>query len=246
MRRRGYIIVTNDGRPYEFALSRKGREHCRDPFVQKKRKQESLQHRVSAILNDDDRFKEALETELQNRMNGTPSILSGGHGGSVSAPASSLNENEVIKVIRSKDEEISKLQCQLQEMKRQAQGPTTPVSTGPQRQRTPEQVKEERLLVRRRKKLATVYTSTNRFLDMNFFAKWDGNFPYRMKHSQWYKPGSVEILSEKNPEVRARDHVTGKLPPDFILAHQFKITHFGKNSITVEGRGLREKCTMRF
>ncbi|MEZ5334169.1 MAG: hypothetical protein R2741_02475 [Methanolobus sp.] len=241
MRRRGYISKVGNVKPARYKLTKKGRVHAQDPFIQKKRKQELLQHRVSAILNDDEKFREALEVEIQNRMK-TPQSLS---GGPVSQPTESINDSEVIKIIRDKDDQIAKLQMQLQQIRRQSQ-PAGPVRQA-QRTKSPEKLKEENARIKKRKKLAELYASRNRLLDAAFFTKWGDLRPYKIKFKGWFSANSIEILSPSNPEIRRGHAHKHPLSPRDIPAAKFHIVDMNEKGITIRGRGLPDgKARMSF
>lgn len=244
LKRRGYLTVSEHKRPKRYKLTKKGVEHASDPFITIRRRQESLQNRVSQILNDDEAFAEALRIEVEKHTGG--SIASGGSGGAVSKPSASVNDEQVIKVIRGKDDEIAKLQMQLQQMKRQSQSTAPTISKiRQQRQQTPEQINEENLRIKKRRKLAQMYH--NRYLDADFFAKYGDLRPFKFKFKKWLSPNSIEVMSKNNPEIK-RGHAHKKpIPANVIPQCQFRIVGVDEKGITITGHGLPDgKARMSF
>jgi predicted transcriptional regulator len=240
LKRRGYITISNDKRPYLYTLTKKGRLHATDPYISIKRKQENIQLRVDAILTDSERFKEAVNSEVQSRLPG------------ISSPSSQIPSYQsdnphhgtahFLEELKSKDLEIARLQYRVQELTRtqtatrQQSLPTT---------KTPEEQKQEQERVQRRQKLANMYASQRRLLDYQFFRQWGDMWPYRMKHLQLFKSGSVEIMSTSNPE-HARGHTRGTLNEGGIIGAGFFIKQIHKDGIIVHGKGMTEDKLLRW
>jgi hypothetical protein len=246
--RRGQYLTRSkvDGkREYRYSLSKLGKEHSVDAFKTIRKRQENIHAKVSAILNDDEAFRQAVEQEASRRSSCGP--VSGGSG-PVSTPTTSVNDENVISMIRAKDKEITMLQMQLQELRRQSQtGAATTVRAQAQRERTPEEVKEERLRIKRRRKLAEMYASQNMYLDSTFFAKWGDLRPYKLKFKQWLSDNSIEIMSKNNPEIRRGHAHKQPIPPQAISQCGFHIVKMDSKGISIAGRGLPDgKARMSF
>jgi len=242
LKRRGYL--SRDSKTRIYSLNKKGVVHAQNPYISIIKRRESIATKVSAILENEESFKAAVDEAVSRKSGGT---ISGGSSGPVSTPSASVNDAKVIQMIRAKDEDITKLQMQLQEMRRsQAQASTGPMSTGPgqQRQQTPEQVREEKLRIKRRRKLCEVYFSRGLLLDSRFFAKYNGVSgvggvaPYKLKYKPWLSDNSIEILSKSNPEIRRGHAHRQPLPPQAVMQCQFRIVKMDEKGITIAGRGL--------
>jgi predicted transcriptional regulator len=172
LKRRGYITISNNSKPFFYTLTKNGKLHAADPYIYKKKRQEHLQKRVSSILNDDVRFQEAVQNEVQNRLPG------------ISSPSSQIptsqsdnlhQENaDLMEELKLKDVEIARLLYRVQELTRTqtiTRQKATPIP------KTPEEQKQEQERVQRRQKLAQMYASQRRLLDYQFFRQWGDMWP---------------------------------------------------------------------
>ena len=235
LKRRGYL--SRDVKTRTYSLTKLGKTHSASPFISIIRRRENIQAKVSAILNDDQAFQEAVRVEVDNRI-GSGGHVSGGHSGPAPASASIINDSKVIEALKAKDDEIARLQMQLLHLKK-SQAPTGPMHTGPgQPAKTPEQVREEKLRIRRRRKLADMYASRNMLLDAAFFAKWGDLRPYKLKYKPWLSENSIEIMSKSNPEIRRGHAHRQPIPPQAVMQCQFHIVKMDSKGITIAGRGL--------
>ncbi len=240
LRRRGYLTTTSTMKPYLYSLTKKGEIHAADPFIMKKHKQEYLQRRVSAILNNDESFKQALEIELEKHPSGTTSTPAS----ITSSPNANRNEetSQLIKELKAKDDEVALLQFQVQEMRRQKSDIRQRESL---KRPSPEEQKKEKARIEKRRKIATAYASRNRLLDMEFFRVWGDLRPYRLKYMQLFKPGSVEIMSRSNPE-HARGHTGGVLSPSEVIGAKLFIKQYRNDGIIVSGQCMRDEKLLRW
>lgn len=239
LRRRGYLSLTSSN-PHTYTLTKKGRIHAADPYLSIKRKQESIQRRVLAILENDERFQEAVENEVKEHLSNIPSSSA---SLSSSQSANPHQENsQLIEQLKSKDDEITRLQFQVQEMCRQK---TDIRQREASKQKSPEEQKQDHKRVQERKKLATEYASRQRLLDLDFFRQWGDMLPYRLKHMQLYRKGSVEIMSRANPEHR-RGHTKRMLHRDEIIVASLYIKQYRKDGIIVAGQCMREDKLLRW
>jgi len=240
LKRRGYITTLTSKKPHTYSLTKLGRLHAQDPYIQKRRKQEYINSRVDAILNDNERFQAAVENEVKNRFPVIPSP-----SGNFS-PSQKVNPHpetaHLMAELKSKDEKIIKLNNRIRELmqpKISTCQPRLPAS------KTPQEQKQEQERVIRRQKLAQMYASHRHPLDFDFFQRWGDMHPYRMKHLQLFKAGSVEILGSSNPE-HGRGHARRPLSPQEIVMAQFVIKDMRKDGIIVHGKGMSSDRLLRW
>lgn len=253
-RRGGYLVRSKveGSREFRYSISKKGREHTHQNAYQTiQRRRDNIQHKLNALLADEPSFQAAVEQEVSRRVEtGGGHVPSGGHSGPVSAPTASVNESQVIKVMKEKDDRIAQLETMIMHMKR-SQAPTGPQSTGTQVQqqtKTPEQEqkqKEERQRIKRRRRLSEFYASRNIPLDADFFLKWGGGdiMPYKIKFQKYGASGSVEIFSRSNEELRRGHCHSRPLHPSAILQCRFQIVSMNEKGITVRSHVLPDMKT---
>ncbi|WP_292464586.1 hypothetical protein [Methanolobus sp.] len=239
LKRRGYISIDKDVNPRIYSLTKLGKEHAENPLKYKEIKYANLQRRVSQILNDNEMFQEAVANEVKNRF---PSITSPfGNSPSSQNVNPHVETAHLMAELKSKESEIMRLNRILELMQKQT-------ATGKPRlppTKSPQEEKQEQERVLRRQKLARAYASRRHMLDFRFFKSWGDMWPYKMKHLQLYKNGSVEILGMSNPE-HGRGHTRGMLDEGGIIGAVFFIKQMRKDGIVVSGKGMAEDKLLRW
>ncbi|WP_321430837.1 hypothetical protein [uncultured Methanolobus sp.] len=231
LKKYSYISVIPDSRPFQYRLTRKGQEHAHDPYKYKKAKQQHLEQRIRAILNDDDRFSGEVEKEVRQRLSEIES-------GTREAPPiietveTEADDSALKAELESKNLRIQELEAALQHLKLHQSN--VPTKAAPP-EKSPEEQQKENERRQRREKLAMNYRGM--LLDAAFFGQWGDMLPFRMKHLQLYREGSVEIMSKSNPEIR-RGHARRPLYPPEVAGARFHITKMNKNGISISGQGL--------
>ena len=238
LKKYSYVSIIPDTRPYQYKLTRKGVQHAHDPYKYKRIKQQHLQERISAILNDNEKFDAAVQEEVKQRLK---EIDAGIRERPVIETIESKADTELRAELEAKDSKIHELQAQIQHLRcHKSNVPTRP----PPVEKSPEEQREETERIQRRQNLAMSYRG--RYLNPYFFSQWGGDiYPCRMKGATLYKESSVEIISKSNPEFR-RGHAK-ILPPSYVVGAQLHITKLTKNHIIVSVQCLPGgECTLRF
>jgi hypothetical protein len=228
LKKYGYISTVAGSHPYRYTLTRKGETHAQDPYKYKRAKQEGLQMRISAILNDDEQFSQAVEEEVRKRL----SEIESGTREPPIIETEKEDNTDLKEELEEKNSRIQELEAQVQHLIRHKLNvPTKPVPI----EKSPEEQKAENERRQRREGLVVQYQ--RRYLDAAFFSQWGDILPYKMSHMQLYREGSVEILSKSNKE-HARGHTRRLLYPQEILNGKYRIIKVTKNGISIAGQGL--------
>ncbi|WP_156916255.1 hypothetical protein [Methanolobus tindarius] len=221
-------------RPLRYSTTKSGqKEALQGPHsvqIKRQERQERVHAMVMSILNDDERFSAAVadsvKTQLREIATGTreaPIIET------VEKP---VDDSALIQELNEKGLRIQELEAQVQHLKlHKSNVPTRP----PPVEKSPEEQKAENERRQRREQLAMRYRGM--LLDAPFFHHWKDMFPFKMKHMELYKTGSVEIMSPSNPEHR-RGHARRPLSPAEVIGAQFHITKMTKAGIVIQGKGL--------
>lgn len=83
------------------------------------------------------------------------------------------------------------------------------------------------------------------YLDLGFFKSWGNAIPVKLKRMPFWRPGAVEIVSRNNAEW-SRNHISRELTVDEVFQAQFLIVRFGRDSISVMGRGMKEPKVLKY
>jgi hypothetical protein len=238
--RRGFISKTNNKKPYIYSTTAKGREHAANPFINVQRRQEAAERKLQSLIENEESLQKLIEEAVSRRYQGGPVS---GHG-SISQPSESVNQEKYISEIKKKDDRIAQLETMIQSMKR------SQASTGPgqvrQQTKSPEKIREDKIRIKRRRKLSEAYASRGAQLDYDFFKKF-GLFPYKIKFQKYGASGSVEIFSKSNEELRRGHCHPRPLPPNAIMQCGFRIISMNEKGITVGSHVLPDgKARMNF
>jgi hypothetical protein len=116
LKRRGYLTVSNNSKPYLYKLTRQGRLHAHDPYINVKRKRKNNQLRVTATLNNDIRFREIVDVEVKKRLSDMPFPSS--HFPPFYPVDPYQQAAYILDELKFKDGEIIRLQNQVQQLTR--------------------------------------------------------------------------------------------------------------------------------
>ncbi|ETA68868.1 hypothetical protein MettiDRAFT_2355 [Methanolobus tindarius DSM 2278] len=234
----GFISADKSSIPHRLTLSKSGKNETQQgPYsvqIKRQKRQERILAMVSAILNDDEKFAEAVNDEVEKEVKQRMKEIESGvrEAPTIVETIESKTDTELRKEIESKDMRIHELQAQIQHLRlHKANVPTR----APPVQKSPEEQKADAERRQRREQLSMRYRGM--LLDAPFFHHWKDMFPFRMKHLQLYKEGSVEIMSPSNPEHR-RGHARRPLNPAEVIGGKYHIVKMTKQGIVIEGMGL--------
>jgi hypothetical protein len=223
----------------QYSTTKKGQFHAQEPYYYQRRKQERIQSRVSAILNDDEQFSQAVDEEVKTRLSEIESGVR--EAPQIIESVTNTDDSALRQELNEKNSKIQELEAQVQHLLLHKSN----VATNPKPQeKTPEEQKAESERRKRREQLAMDYRG--RYLDSDFFVRWGDMRPYKMKHLQLFRKGSVEILSKSNPE-HSRGHTRRILYSQEVLGAKLYIIKMHKNGINIVGRGLlSDKVLLRW
>lgn len=228
----GYISSDKSSIPHRLTLTKLGIKGAQDPHsvqIKRQERQERVQAMVMSILEDDEKFAEAVEAEVKIRLK---EIDAGIRKRPIVETVESPADSALKEKLQAKDLRIQELQAQVQHLKLHKANVPTKVAP---KEKTPEEQKQESERRLRREKLAMQYQ--RKYLDARFFSIWGDMLPYKMSHMQLYNIGSIEIMSKNNPEIR-RGHTRRLLYPPEIIGAKFHIIKMSKNGILISGQGL--------
>ncbi|GEM_PF-3566993 len=252
LKRRGYL--SRDAKTRTYRLNKKAHEHVANPYISIQKRRDNIQLKVNAILENEEVFKQAVRVEVENRIGSGGNHVSSGHGGPISQPASSVNDEAVQKLLQAKDVEIEKLQRYVLHLRResQSQSPQNPQTAQPSTTLSPEQQqqqqqkqKDERQRIRRRRRISEFYASRNLPIDARFLAEWNrGNDNpigvYKFKFKGWWSKNSLAVIGRSNPEL-SRKHVLDKpLDQRGLMMANIRITGMDQSGISIAAPALQD------
>ena len=222
--RYGYLSKIGKGRcntkPFKYELTKKGVLHAHNPLLNLQHREQYIQKRAMEYMQDTEQFQNAVADYARAHFAGT-----GGAGG--------------VTIVPEYDDGIP-------DKVEHTHGITTMFEP---KAKSEWQIKAD---ARYERRLPIVKEYDRKYLDERFFKLWRGIYPYLMKGKTFDKgvPGSVELLSISNPEIRQRKHTKGRLTAVQIYRSEFKIINGKKKdgkivSIFIDGRGLRKPYEMR-
>ncbi|WP_321429923.1 hypothetical protein [uncultured Methanolobus sp.] len=232
LKRSGYITVdSKTGTLNHYSTTKKGKIHAQDPHRYKRIKQERIQAAVRSILENDEQFSSEVQKEVRQRLSEIESGIR--EAPPIIETVETEADDSALKAeLESKNLRIQELEAALQHLR--LHKANVPTKAAPP-EKSPEEVKKENERRQRREQLSMRYRGM--LLDASFFHHWKDMFPFRMKHLQLYKSGSVEIMSPSNPEHR-RGHARRPLSPNEIIGGKYHITKMTKAGIVIQGMGL--------
>lgn len=235
LKRQSYLTVSDKKeRPLRYSTTKSGQKEAQQgPHsvqIKRQERQERVQAMVSAILNDDDNFAAAVESEVRTRLK---EIEAGTREPPVIEKVVVNKADDTLRQqLEAKGRRIEELEVALQHLKLHQSNVPTKVKPV---EKTPEQQQAENERIKRRKRLVQFYSG--KYLDSQFFEHWKEIYPYKIKFKVWHSENSVELMSHSNKE-HARGHTLGKLPPQAIMDARFHIVKADDKGITIRGRGL--------
>jgi len=236
-RRHGYITTLSDKKPYVYILTKKGRLHAQDPYLTIKRRQKNIQLKVAALLNNDVLLQQIVDSELYKRLCQMPFVSS--HFPPFFPADPYQQAAYILDELKFKDAEIASLQNQLQLTRAQTNecrnppvNPKNPINQKPQR---------ERALYRQR--LAELYVSQRRLLDLEFFKQWGDVYPCQLGHMPLFRAGSVGLISMSNSEQKSDKRM---LDSNEIDIAEFYIMQMRKDGILIGGKGMTSEKLVRW
>ncbi|WP_292468881.1 hypothetical protein [Methanolobus sp.] len=250
LKRRGYLSRNSETRSY--SLNKKGVVHAQNPYLSIIKRRESIASKVSAILENEESFKAAVDEAVSRKSGGT---ISSGSGGVISSPTSSVNDSKVMEELQKKDQYITKLEKYIHHLQKTTQSQSTVPQQQSQQQpervqqqtktTDPEKAKSEARRIKKRKQLAHAYYSKGVYLDSRFFSLWGEVAPHKIKFKRYTSsdgtvtPDSIEIMSSKsNSEIR-RGHAHKKPISEALLRRcMFHIVKIDDTGIDIIGHGL--------
>jgi hypothetical protein len=238
LKRRGYLTITNDSKPYIYKLTSKGCLHAQDPFLTIKRRQKNAQLRVAAVLNNDMRFRQIVDSEVHKRLCQMPFPAS--HFPPFFPADPYQQAAYILDQLNFKDGEILRLRNQLQQTTRTQ---TNVCQTPPVNPKNPINQKPQRERALYRPRLAELYVSQRRLLDSEFFNQWGDVFPCHLRHIPLFRKGSVGLMSASNPETGNNKRM---LDPNEIDMVGFHIIQLRKEGIVINGKGMNYEKLLRW
>lgn len=177
---------------------------------------------LKTLLEDSSRLKK-LETHSNNRPVGDESVL-----------------NERIKQLEEENRNMAmQLQYNLKPTEyvdKKSGDVLTPAEMQIVQSKAQQKNNQYKANAERRRMLVKKYKGY--LLDANFFKEWGGLYPYWIKHFGLFKPGSIEILSPSNDEIKLRDHSKGKVEDKDILRAELQFHSIANDGIWINGIGM--------
>ncbi|WP_135611110.1 hypothetical protein [Methanococcoides sp. AM1] len=249
LKRRGYLSFapeSKDRKVKQYILTKKGKFHRLQPDYYQRMKVQKLNATVHGILNDDEKFTAAVDSEVDNRMEiiekNVESIITGS-ANNFSEPTSK-GEMTVANIIAKKDKEIKTWQSRYFN-----QVNSRPVESKINKttQRTAKKNTDEKR-IEDRKKLANHYYQKKLWLDFEFFSQWKNMVPVLLSGKKFLNKRSVEIMSiDEAKREMDRGHTRAILQSnDEILACCFRIDKINKDGIVVKSDRLDLKKNMKW
>jgi hypothetical protein len=212
-------------------------------------KAERIKSTVYDILNDDEKFTEAVDNEVENRMDivekNVESILNTNVNEiNIANETTSKAETTVGNIIKKKNKEIRNWKSKYyKEVEKRSSDTKSTQNTKPNENKTNDEVR-----INKRKKLAQFYYQNRLWIDIGFFQHWKNMVPVLLSGKKFLNKRSVEIMStdEAKRELERKHARTVLQSNDEILACLFRIDKINKDGIVVKSDRLGLKKNMNW
>ena len=250
LKRRGYLSFAEESKNDKvkrYISTKKGNFHRLQPDHFKIMKAKKIDATVHEILNNDERFAEEVDNEVDNRME----LIEKNVERIIASNANNFNEPTskaemtVANIIAKKDKEIKNLQSRNFNL---VNSRNVDNKNNQPKQRTEKKKNTDEKRIEDRKKLANHYFQNKLWLDFEFFNRWKNMVPVLLSGKKFLNKRSVEIMSiDEAKREMERGHTKAILQSnDEILACYFRIEKINKDGIVVKSDRLDLKKNMKW
>lgn len=278
LRHQGYIRKLGKKPPHRFELTKSGIEHAINPFIKYDFKRilmlDEAKRTADAILENDDRFKEAVKNYVKNNVQEVDfgdkknqidhsnevvrivekpllkpenNIVEVDFGdGKINQIEHSNGEIKAVEDLKAVAEEQATRLIEYENMILYYQRKEEAENAIGIRQLNKELSTAER--IQKRQALVDEYINNNYIIDKNFFKLFGNMVPVVIKKIwDWYNPfqkGSVEILSRSNREFK-RGHAV-EMDDDLIISTEFYFYQEVETGIEIFGNGMTDPQLLKW